>query len=59
MRPFPAVCQYYEGALGRMLRKSELEILYSVYSGLGMPAEVLMAAHQLLRRAEPAFLPVF
>ena len=39
---FSGLCQYYEGALGRMLRKSELEILYSVYSGLGMPAEVLM-----------------
>ena len=39
---FAGLCQYYESALGRMMRKSELEILYSVYSGLGMPAEVLM-----------------
>lgn len=39
---FAGLCQYYEGALGRMMRKSELEILYGVYSGLGMPAEVLM-----------------
>lgn len=39
---FSGLCQYYEGALGRMMRKSELEILYGVYSGLGMPAEVLM-----------------
>lgn len=39
---FAGLCQYYEGALGRIMRKSEMEILYSVYSGLGMPAEVLM-----------------
>ena len=39
---FSGLCQYYESALGRVMRKSELEILYSVYSGLGMPAEALM-----------------
>lgn len=39
---FAGLCDYYEGMLGRMMKKSELEILYSVYEGLGLPAEVLM-----------------
>lgn len=39
---FAGLCDYYEGTLGRMMKKSELEILYSVYEGLGLPAEVLM-----------------
>lgn len=41
-KAFSGLCEYYEAALGRMLRKSELEILFSVYDSLSMPAEVLM-----------------
>lgn len=39
---FAGLCQYYEGALGRMLKQSELELLYGVYATLGMEAQVLM-----------------
>lgn len=39
---FAGLCKYYETTLGRILRRAELEILYSVYDSLGLPAEVLM-----------------
>lgn len=39
---FSGLCKHYESTLGRILRRAELEILYSVYDGLGLPAEVLM-----------------
>lgn len=39
---FSGLCKHYESTLGRILRRSELEILYSVYDSLGLPAEVLM-----------------
>ncbi len=60
---FTGLCNVMERALGRTMRKSELETLYSVYDKLNMPAEVLslmvfhcsaqgrLSARELERRA--------
>lgn len=39
---FSGICDYYEQAVGRSLRKSEFDILYTIYDKLNMPADVLM-----------------
>ena len=39
---FSGVCDYLEQALGRAIRKSEIEILYGIYDKLNMPADVIL-----------------
>ncbi|MBQ9966316.1 MAG: DnaD domain protein [Clostridia bacterium] len=39
---FRGICDYLEQALGRSIRKSEIEILYGIYDRLNMPADVIM-----------------
>ena len=39
---FSGICDYFEQAVGRSLRKSEIETLYGIYDRLNMPADVLM-----------------
>ncbi|MEA4920359.1 MAG: DnaD domain protein [Clostridiaceae bacterium] len=41
-RAFSGMCDYLEQALGRSIRKSEIEILYGIYDRLNMPADVIM-----------------
>jgi len=39
---FQNLCGYLEAALGRVLRKAELETLHHLYGTLGLPADVLV-----------------
>ena len=39
---FAGICDYLEQALGRSIRKSEIEILYGIYDKLNMPPDVIL-----------------
>lgn len=39
---FSELCSFFEVSLGRILRKSELSALYSAYTDIKLPAEVIM-----------------
>lgn len=39
---FRGLCDYLEQALGRVIRKSEIETLYAIYDRLNLPADVIM-----------------
>lgn len=39
---FRGLCDYLEQALGRSMRKSEIETLYGIYDKLNMPPDVIM-----------------
>ncbi len=49
---FGGLCGYLEAALGRALRKSEMETLYGVYDMLNLPAEVLVLIINLCKANE-------
>jgi DnaD/phage-associated family protein len=49
---FRGVCDYMEQALGRPIRRGEIEVLYGVYDKLNMGADVMMLLINYCRRQE-------